>query len=114
MSLSTKVLSRTSAPGGAGLTGRVLGNSSSLYRNHLLELSDKYNVDGHLQWRRVIAVLSAATYTYGKGDESGHLMEYPKKERRLADGSFDYSNSGLPKLNFGCVVISQASEVLLV
>lgn len=61
-------------------------------------------MDGHPQWRRVIAVTSAATYTYGKGYGSGHLLEYPKKGRRLADGSFDYCNSGLP--NSALVMLS--------
>lgn len=70
-------------------------------------------MDGLPQWRRVIAATPAAAYAYGKGSGSGHLLEYPEKGSRLADGSFDFCNSGL-KLSFSYVVITEATEVLLV
>lgn len=70
-------------------------------------------MDGHPQRRRVTAATPVAAYTYGKGNASGYLLEYPKKGSRLVDGSFAFCNSGL-KLSFGYVVITEATEVLLV
>lgn len=66
-------------------------------------------MDGQPHWRRVRAVTSVATHTYGKRSGPGHLLEYSKKGRRLADGSFYYCSSGLP--NSALVMLSSSKPL---